>query len=262
MTKAKKIGLFLTVVWMTIGIFSCDIIDENDRHIPIENPPMEQLVLLENFTGQKCVNCPTAEKEIALLKEIYKENLIVVNIHAGSFSLSALRTDAGDAYFEYFKPEQFPSGMVNRKKENESYLFHYQNYDQAIRKVVWMKPEIYIELNTQIDNETINVDARLQKSSIADEDLSLELLLVEDSIRAIQFMPDGSRDRDYVHNHTLRAAMYGGWGKTLEFVDNKATMHGSIPRNDTWKITNCHVIAFAFDTENKEIKTVSTIQLN
>ena len=47
----------------------CDSVDENDRYI--EMPPVEsnRVVLLEDFTGQYCVNCPDAHEVMEQLAE-------------------------------------------------------------------------------------------------------------------------------------------------------------------------------------------------
>ena len=76
-------------------LFSCDYIDENERFIVVdshfEQPDTESVVknvLLEDFTGQRCVNCPRGSEVIEQLQEAYPERLIAVGIHGGPLGFS------------------------------------------------------------------------------------------------------------------------------------------------------------------------------
>ena len=68
---------------------SCDNISENDRYIKVEATKAERTVLLEDFTGQNCVNCPAAHRTIEALEQQYGSHLIAVSIHAGHFGIPA-----------------------------------------------------------------------------------------------------------------------------------------------------------------------------
>jgi hypothetical protein len=57
---------------------ACDHIDENDRLIYVEPESVKRCVLLEDFTGQKCVNCPRGTEVIEQLQETYPDNVIAV----------------------------------------------------------------------------------------------------------------------------------------------------------------------------------------
>ena len=88
----------------------------------ITNPVKK--VLLEDYTGHTCVNCPKAAVTARTLKEQYGEALVVMAVHAGWFAKPAgspfgydFRTAAGDSWDTYFGIGQVgnPNGMVNRK---------------------------------------------------------------------------------------------------------------------------------------------------
>ena len=46
----------------------CDEVDEQDRFISMGDVEVKRNVLLEDFTGQDCSNCPTAHEVVASLK--------------------------------------------------------------------------------------------------------------------------------------------------------------------------------------------------
>ncbi|MBQ5723465.1 MAG: hypothetical protein IIV64_04635, partial [Muribaculaceae bacterium] len=55
----KKIFLFSAVA-ASMAFVSCDNIPEEDRYIEVEVNKSEKVVLLEDYTGMQCVNCPDA----------------------------------------------------------------------------------------------------------------------------------------------------------------------------------------------------------
>ena len=105
-----------------IMLSSCSNIDENDRFIYVPLVAVGRCVLIEDFTGQTCLNCPRAAETIEKLQEQYgADTVIAVAIHSGPLALKptasviGLRTDLGDLYYGYWKVESQPSGLVNRK---------------------------------------------------------------------------------------------------------------------------------------------------
>lgn len=65
--KRKHLYYILSLLLLVAG---CDIIDEKDRVIQTDELHFtNKIVLLEDFTGHKCVNCPVAADEIARLEE-------------------------------------------------------------------------------------------------------------------------------------------------------------------------------------------------
>ena len=82
--KRKHLYYILSLLLLVAG---CDIIDEKDRVIQTDELHFtNKIVLLEDFTGHKCVNCPVAADEIARLEEWCEGHLIAVSIHAGSYA--------------------------------------------------------------------------------------------------------------------------------------------------------------------------------
>lgn len=68
-------NLFIATL-LALGAVSCSDIKESDRFITIEGVTAERVVLLEDFTGQNCVNCPAAHQEIDALVKQYGDALV------------------------------------------------------------------------------------------------------------------------------------------------------------------------------------------
>ena len=87
-------NLFIATL-LALGAVSCSDIKESDRFITIEGVTAERVVLLEDFTGQNCVNCPAAHQEIDALVKQYGDALVPVAIHAGSFGIPSTNRRPG-----------------------------------------------------------------------------------------------------------------------------------------------------------------------
>lgn len=64
--KFSKIYALLMASAMVLG--GCDQVDENDRLIELPAVESQRVVLLEEFTGQRCINCPAAHEVVKGLK--------------------------------------------------------------------------------------------------------------------------------------------------------------------------------------------------
>lgn len=88
---SKFIGYVkMAAAGMLLGgvLSSCSDLDEQDRFVYIKPADAARKVLIEDFTGQKCVNCPKATDEIHVLQETYGEdNIIAVGIHSCNLSV-------------------------------------------------------------------------------------------------------------------------------------------------------------------------------
>lgn len=245
---------FLTII--SFGLVACDVIPENERIIPAEKLPQERVVLLEDYTGQRCVNCPKANEEIKKLHTVFQDNLIVVAIHAGSFALNGFKTETGETYNDFFEITSYPKGMVNRKNSKEK--INYARWETAIRDIIWKKSGVKIELKNSCSatDSLLNVSAKVEVTNqLQSKKLAIQMWLIENNIKAIQLMPDGSKNRDYIHNHVFRASLNGTWGENISFsnthiIDYKKEYS---LKNKPWKLDNCEIVTFVYDKDSYEI---------
>lgn len=116
--KIKNI-LYAMLGAVCLSVASCDTVGENDRLIYVKPAEVKRCVLLEDFTGQRCINCPNAADVIAQLQEQYGEdNVIAVGIHGGPLAVNSngkvtgLRTATGDEYYAAAGSPSLPAGRV------------------------------------------------------------------------------------------------------------------------------------------------------
>lgn len=209
----KRLFLLATTI---MGLTACSNIDEDERLIYVEPAEVNRSVLIEDFTGQACVNCPNATAAIHELQETYgEENVIAVAIHCGPFAhlrsnmgnafLSDLGTKLGDEYYTHWNIEAQPGVKINRGAP----IYDTNQYAAAVANELKKTSTVHFDA-VEFSNNAVLVDL----SSSDRVEGRLQVWIVEDSINAKdpqtkyqQFMPDGSRRQDYVHNHVFRASL-------------------------------------------------------
>ena len=246
-------GIMLGAV--TFSAVSCTDIDENDRLKYVGKVEVKKHVLIEDFTGQRCINCPKAASLISQLQESFGEdNIIAVGIYGGDFGYTpvsqghtplSLTTADGDSYYTTWGVKAQPSGMVDRTGGVLSNLAYWTAYVNGLIK---NKPTVMITPTTKYDSNskslTVDVDiVGLQTLQNA----RLQVWLIEDGIVDMQYMTDGSVNKEYVHNHVFRATVNDKNGDPIDVVEHGEVKKSySINIKDEWKAENMSVVTFVF----------------
>ncbi len=236
---------------MALMLVACDPVDEADRLIYVKPVSASRNVLIEDFTGQRCVNCPNATLEIERLMAQYGgDTIIAVGIHSGPFAKSvrgvpySLYTAEGDEYFNYWKVESQPKGVVDRLGTSD-----YPSWSTIVRDELSKTAPLNMVLAPYYDAASRKLDVIV---TIAGTDGrtqgKLQLWLVEDGIQAFQYMPDGSTNREYIHNHVFRSSINGTWGTDI-IIDEGASqeMHFEKTLDEAWVPENMWVVGFVYN---------------
>ena len=253
-----KTKIFLCSV-ISLFTMACDHIDENDRLIYVEPEPLQRTVLLEDFTGQKCVNCPRGTKVIEQLQEAYGEGIIAVGIHSGPLGFKGnattlgLATDLGDEYYNHWQLEYQPVGLINRHG-----AVNYTDWMTKVREEMTKTSTIDIGLDALLSGNQITIT--VSEWSIGAYDGKLQIWVLEDSITATQTRHDPIdddnvtiNDKNYVHNHVLRAAVNGAWGEAVTFDANESKTQTYQQAVDaTWNPSHLSIVAFVYNDNGVE----------
>lgn len=234
-----------------LSLMACSNIDEDDRFIEVEPVEVAKRVLIEDFTGQRCVNCPNASEMIESLQEQYgAENVIAVGIHSGPFSKTAsgrplsLWTETGDYYFNPWNIDAQPTGVIDRKTVSSTY----QSWGTIVRDALQASAPLTLGATTSYDEATRTVTINVNAKGVLDVTGKLQLWLIEDNITDMQAMPDGSINNNYVHNHVFRTAVNGQDGEDFSIAwDEEKTVTSTYVLNENWKAENMSVVAFVYN---------------
>ena len=231
---------------------SCSEIDENDRLTTIDKVEVRKKVLIEDFTGQLCKFCPKGMDEIEKLQKEYgKDNIIAVGIHAGKLAIKdsdgkiGLYTETGQKYYEHWGIEIQPSALVNRQGGK----LQFTDWPKAVREAISQTAPISIDISNTYDEATKSVKINVKTVGITDATTGkLQVWVIENNIIAMQFMPDGTRKHDYVHNHVFRATVNGLWGDDFAInKDETKTNQYTLTLDDKWVADNVSIVAFVYN---------------
>ncbi len=239
---------YIYIIGIVAALFAaCENISEDERFLDVEEVTAQRVVLLEDYTGQACVNCPEAHKEATALHEEYHDSLIIVAMHAGAQAIPApagLKQTEGDEYADKFGVKTYPIGMVNRRDG----LKDYPSWGAAVYAEIQRETQLNLSVEASVSNGKLNVNTDM----LALEALEgkLQLWVIEDSIVAPQVSLSGAQPQ-YVHNHVFRDAINGTWGEdvSLTMGEEKVVPHNDFELNVAWKPENLSVVAFVYNND-------------
>lgn len=236
----KKI---LLSIFAISALTACETIDEGERWTEPAPVEMKKNVLVEDFTGQNCVNCPNAADLLhELLATTMGEHIVAVGVHGGALSLNVnktamgLATDQGDEYNTHWGVQSWPAGMVDRTDGNGNVgrTCDFTSWSSAI--VAQLQKDLLadIDLTATYDAESrnLNINGKVsatEEGNVNISDLAVTVWLTESNITGMQMMPDASRNMQYVHNHVLRDVISAPYGDALR--DGSFSYSHTIPTN-------------------------------
>jgi thiol-disulfide isomerase/thioredoxin len=269
--KISKILLLISVILMSF--IACDKIEEPFIE-EIEKPDTNKKVLLEDYTGQRCVNCPAAHEIAHQLQEAYgEENLIIVAAHTGFFADPVgepfdydFRTDAGNAYASYFNVQTYPTGMVDRVNSGGNYLIDKDGWGTQVAAQFEETPIVNIDIQPEVSGNQVSGKINLFFLESLSAQANIQIWITEDSIVSPQVIPGGVDD-EYVHMHVLRGSLNGDWGNALPAATYNADDEISIDiptynfGND-WETEHLSIVAFVYDEATKKVIQVDKKKLS
>ena len=266
-----KYILFTLTALLSLGIFSCDVIESDYREDPKSIAPAGDTVrkiLLEEYTGFKCGFCPPANQKALDIYELYKGRVVIMTVHAGSLAEPDSKhtydftTTAGDELYEEFGEPANPAGLVNRTEYEGSLILKQDKWETAVSQFVEEKPQMMIEIENSYTDiaRLIETDVKIKYLVQGSANHRLSIVIVEDSIVQYQkwYGHQPTDIEDYVHNHILRATVNGTWGETFGEAQEGSVVEKTfsyvIPEDDDgnplWHPEKIKIIAFVHNLQS------------
>ena len=250
--KLKNIIYSVSLCAAALIPVACDDVAEDDRFIYVEPAEVSKCVLLEDFTGQRCVNCPAAAELIETLQEEYgADNVVAVGIYGGVLGSLPngtplpLCTDEGGWYYDHWgvanRPQPF--GMVDRQGFIDT-----SAWPQAVYSNIQKQAEVMLEAECAYDDVSRNVGITVAADGLANINGSLQVWLVEDSVTSVQFLTGNVVDEEYMHNHVFRATVNGQMGDDISIIQGeRVEREFTYEISQDWKPEDMSVVAFIYN---------------
>lgn len=224
-------------------------------------------ILLEEFTGHRCTNCPQGHQTLEALHQQYGDTLVAVGIHYGSlarpfgsvFSYD-FHTEAGNQIGDAYGIDGIPAAIVNRIQKTGGWPR--EQWASVVRDVDRSTVYAAVQLINEYDEASQSLKANAKVTTLEDFDRQLRLILfvLEDNI--VKPQKDGNQDiEDYVHNHVLRCALTDPFGfplgkETWQNGDSETYAASVSFDGHDWVPENCYVVAALYDPATSEILQV------
>lgn len=207
---------------------------------------MERAILIENFTGQTCSNCPAGHQNLASVTETWAqdpENPELINVaHHSGYVPDSFTTEEDLEYTcFYIGGTSAPAFMINRYRctgENAPVLSTYtvSKLTSALEEVSRTKPYVALNVESAYDPDTRKLDVKVKTRAldeIPEERRTLNIMLCQDNIVASQ----SGMGSNYVHHNAMRDVLTNSaWGVELPmkpgYIDEYSTSY-TIPESYT-----------------------------
>lgn len=263
MNKFKKTIFMLCSAAGAMLMGSCDDIKENDRYVELPAVEAQRVVLLEEFTGQICSNCPSAHETIRDLLAQHGGNLISVSIHGGPQAWSAdvygpelgLANSETEKYFEENGRPSLPQGKVNRTTG----LTTMDKWAASILSEL-AKPsslDMSLEATFNADSTAVEIETVLDPHDNING--YLQLWVVESGIVAYQLDDVRGNVWDYVHDHVLRAVVNGHDGEPVSLTTREPqTLSHTLTLESFWNPANIAIVGFVYNSAEGVLQAAET----
>ncbi len=288
----KNMRTLITFLLALALLSGCDIIDmpQNDNAHPV-NPVtgLTRRVLLEDCTGARCPNCPTAADLAESIQNFYntnEERVIVVDINmVAQFSAplapdytTDFRTPAGDEYATHYNLSVIglPSGLINRMPYGGVVPQGAGSWSSAVAAVIDLPPDMDVWFDSFNFNSATNVVTTTVKVAVINAingPHNLTVYLTEDHVIDWQEdvrLPLGQQNvPDYDHRHVLRDNLNGTWGDVI--IPTSAQPGDTLSESFTYTLppagainhvintANCSLVAYVYSTSGADADEVKQV---
>ncbi|MBE50915.1 MAG: hypothetical protein CMP51_04405 [Flavobacteriales bacterium] len=299
----KNTFSLIAVFSITILIIfpKCDIVESpymtsNNNTINDTNSFIKK-VLIEDFTGHRCQNCPEAAEEIKSLQSFYEGQIIALAIHPNTtFSIPSpigsssytydFRTEWGNEIDNIFNisMDGLPAGMVSRSGFNTEHRLGKDEWSNIVLQELSKDPYFGITLNSNYSNNIANISIEIESLSNLSDEYNVVVCLAENNI--VNWQKNTNTDlEDYQHNHVLRSIINSTLGESigssfqigqkwnkdyiinindLELYNNNYSINNLLAGNGNcggWIAENMEIIVYVYNTSNYAIEQVESIPL-
>ena len=188
--------------------------------IATPSSPQQKVVVMEEFTGVRCVNCPAGHAKAQELMDLYPGRFLVATIHAGFLTDPYTQShenyviNDGESLFNQpgFSEGAVPAAAIDRV------LFSGQSAVALLGVNTWAgrvatqlakttPVNIYLHQEYNPANRQLEVCVQMRYTEAVTDENRLHLYLLESNIVNSQLIPISGGEQvkdDYVHRHVLR----------------------------------------------------------
>lgn len=301
----KKLLIYISAIYLSIFTISCDKVEnpvvkcgdidwtlfpdggESDYTYPTfsQNTNTIKNVLVEDYTGHTCTNCPAAAAIAKGLEDANNGRVIVVSLHASDNGLfqaveppefnNDFTTEAGTAYcndMEGFLGN--PMGTVNRISEGLGNTVWYLDSDwaNATNSALQgnLKANIQLQYNYYPSTNGLLIHTETEFLESVSENYDIIVYVIRETVVGPQKLNTGATDHEYHHHNVLTDNVNCTWGSTVNSTDAAAgdkfynDFSYKIPdatEDSTYNLNNLSLVSYVCNRKTHEVIQVIKTEL-
>lgn len=243
----------------------------------------EKRVLVEEFTGVSCSNCPDAATVLKSIVDANGDKVVVIGYHPTNNGFTKLIDEHGyksEYDFRQAKAEELgnsifggipgmPIAVIGRQYVNNNYFVGRGEWSKLIEDRLKLTTPVNISITSSVDegaNEALAI-VRIEYTENVSQKHNLHVAVIENDIIDAQ-KSVSEIFSDYKHEHVFRDMLTPLAGAVIpakvepkepgKVYERKFT----ISINEKWKVENCKVIAFITNDEAGDNEVVQVAEVN
>lgn len=267
-------SIILAVIFCAALLSACSKVDPpyyTTREVTIDTNLRS--VLLEDYTGMKCQNCPEAAEVARTLEELYKNQVFVIAVHAGYFAnpdsnnpsspfySQDFRNATSQTWMSTFKVVTNPLGLINRAYYQSTTQLPVQaaEWPNAVAAQVKLPKAAVMSMHNGVTiakgDTTLSTSVQVRFLKKFEGKYNLCVCITEDSIVGVQQVGPTIK-YDYVFNDLLRGAVNGFFGEQITAANDTVTVlkkDYTQKLSGKWNTNNMNVVAFILNGDTKQV---------
>ena len=261
----KKSLSIITLAALLLFAMGCDKIDINNTHKPYTPSGGGKTVLIKDFTGARCVNCPAAAETVHELQHALGEDRIfILSVHAGYLAnpvgeFPDFLTEEGTTW--YGNNASTPLFSVDHVALTDGNTLYVEQVDAPLTEALLQPQTFEIQIFNQYDATTRKLHSESEVVAVSDVmgNLYTSVCLVEDSIVGWQTIPGGI-DKEYVFRNVFRGTLNGADGDVFyngqTYLDDQYIYKYDLDLDTTFNAEQCYILTYVYDkTDGKILQT-------
>lgn len=255
----KKITIVLILFVLSGSLFSQTIVSTD---------PENKNVVIEEFTGQNCPNCPDGHAIAQTILDNNPGDVFVIAYHPtnSSYTLPELDETFPDVFYStpYCGTSRFmPSAFICRRIYDGERLQSRSLWTSYTNTQLTENSPVNVGVSAEYSEETEILDILVEAYYTADvtDGQSINVMLIESGIVAYQ----SNGGSDYVHNHIFRDAFTAQWGDIIVNTTQSSLYTQTYTfdnSSDQFNMEECEIVAFVLNTDTEEIESGNSTEVD
>jgi hypothetical protein len=264
-------------ILLSVTLYSCkevgpEINLKNNQNVVsdttyIETPetPETKNVMVEEFTGVRCPNCPQGHQIIASIKSANPDRVVSVSFHPVnslgihySFSKDTFENQNAQSLYDFMQPLGFePVAAVDRIPSTSSVLWDKNVWSSKVTAQLAQTTPVNIKLDKSYNTTTreLTITTELHYTSTVTPKNKLTVVLSESDIESAQL--NGSViDTFYVHKDVERTFVTAIQGDLIDAPLDAGRVVVKVYKTTLaakWKPENMHIVAYVHEYESGKL---------